>query len=218
MTGPLFAGCDRAARASSCPATYFNPRTPCGVRPDRPALNLHNSNFNPRTPCGVRPSVGRRGLPGGLFQSTHPLRGATEVAQKYGLDRPISIHAPLAGCDRAACSCLSQSEDFNPRTPCGVRPFRGRTDREVWEFQSTHPLRGATDRLFDLDPHFQISIHAPLAGCDSAHPYLFVLDVISIHAPLAGCDVLSHCYNLAIAISIHAPLAGCDVKSTNRSG
>lgn len=35
-----------------------------------------------------------------LFQSTHPSRGATKVAV-FGVDSGrISIHAPLAGCDR----------------------------------------------------------------------------------------------------------------------
>ena len=57
-----------------------------------------------------------------LFQSTHPVRGATIYA---------SSGVPSAG-------------NFNPRTPHGVRPA-GQT--AVWldlPFQSTHPSRGAT--------------------------------------------------------------------------
>ena len=57
---------------------YFNPRTPCGVRPGFSRVEVFWSNFNPRTPCGVRRTVGKSGLSGLLFQSTHPLRGATK--------------------------------------------------------------------------------------------------------------------------------------------
>ena len=35
------------------------------------------------------------------FQSTHPLRGATGYAAGGRTEMMISIHAPLAGCDRA---------------------------------------------------------------------------------------------------------------------
>ena len=34
---------------------HFNPRTPCGVRPDVAKALGSNGDFNPRTPCGVRP-------------------------------------------------------------------------------------------------------------------------------------------------------------------
>ena len=234
MTGPLFAGRDRAARASSCPATYFNPRTPCGVRlfatwtlfseaqfqsthplwgatsPSRRAASLR-SNFNPRTPCGVRPSAGRTGdlrgnfnprTPCGVrldrnavcdhvqvFQSTHPLRGATRHLWRFFMDglfqsthplrgatilRPISadaseisIHAPLAGCDSLSRFILGPSPNFNPRTPCGVRPLICRNIWGEFLFQSTHPLRGATRRMCSRIQGFSISIHAPLAGCDN---------------------------------------------------
>ena len=101
-----------------------------------------------------------------LFQSTHPVRGATEAANVLFLVRDISIHAPRAGCDLTAWFSLTIIKDFNPRTPCGVRPvgfvslFRGLL------FQSTHPVRGATYSEFGFNPLSQISIHAPRAGCD----------------------------------------------------
>ena len=58
----------------------------------------------------------------GIFQSTHPLRGATRT------------HPPP----------LTQCTDFNPRTPCGVRLEPAFTSTVAETFQSTHPLRGAT--------------------------------------------------------------------------
>ena len=94
------AGCDRPARALPSRTKYFNPRTPCGVRPPqrlcspRPrGISIHAplagcdyndktltasiQNFNPRTPCGVRQNVPAKPKQAGTFQSTHPLRGAT---------------------------------------------------------------------------------------------------------------------------------------------
>ena len=102
-------------------------------------------DFNPRTPCGVRLLVFRARF--------RPFQ--------------ISIHAPHAGCDAAISGDISSQSNFNPRTPCGVRPtsctltvknyydFNPRTpcgvrlygvstDCEWSEFQSTHPMRGAT--------------------------------------------------------------------------
>ena len=56
-------------------------------------------------------------------------------------------------------------------------------------FQSTHPVRGATDGNYVPKARFNISIHAPREGCDGA-----LIDKmqaalnISIHAPREGCD------------------------------
>ena len=36
----------------------------------------------------------------------------------------ISIHAPLAGCDRSFIDPGKPPGNFNPRTPCGVRRYR----------------------------------------------------------------------------------------------
>ena len=77
-------------------------------------------------------------------------------------------------------------------------------------FQSTHPLRGATNRLLIHIRLLSISIHAPLAGCDSLRPAFLPDSDISIHAPLAGCDYGCEVDRSAKKISIHAPLAGCD--------
>ena len=59
------------------------------------------------------------------FQSTHPLRGATDARWRGRGQRQISIHAPLAGCDRVRRRRANRNDDFNPRTPCGVRPGTG---------------------------------------------------------------------------------------------
>ena len=150
------------------PTNYFNPRTPCGVRRSSSVLSFsRRCHFNQRTPCGVRPDVcilitlhvaisihaphagcdpfktvrSERLL---LFQSTHPMRGATSPSgmrltrrSNFNPRTPcgvrrcqmfiksnrlrISIHAPHAGCDPNQRGLENLFEDFNPRTPCGVR-------------------------------------------------------------------------------------------------
>ena len=117
------AGCDLPIYQRLMPKLNFNPRTPCGVRlrqttsmmrlcyyPPRPACGVRRArkadksflqNFNPRTPCGVRPMLDGEVVDNDKFQSTHPLRGATGYAAGGRTEMMISIHAPLAGCDRA---------------------------------------------------------------------------------------------------------------------
>ena len=57
-------------------------------------------------------------------------------------------------------------------------------------FQSTRPLRGATDYLTWTTANDIISIHAPLAGRDKVIAFIAHTLRISIHAPLAGRDFL----------------------------
>ena len=136
------------------------------------------------------------------------------IQRRQPLDRDISIHAPLAGCDvhlsalirsaywisihapLAGCDYDQQHKTHRkynisihaPLAGCDARPRR--TRRVFDRFQSTHPLRGATHQ-YGRDYRGQdISIHAPLAGCDPVDlDGLTVLTIISIHAPLAGCDL-----------------------------
>ena len=192
-------------------------------------------NFNPRTPCGVRPQFLIH-IGGFLEISIHaPLAGCDLVHSKHKFGLPgISIHAPLAGCDSPSRGLAGWIVDFNPRTPCGVRRGVIGDIHIVKQFQSTHPLRGATCAGWALPVQHSISIHAPLAGCDlylsttcifthdfnprtpcgvrqNVHLCRFARLDISIHAPLAGCDMRLPPAFLALAgISIHAPLAGCD--------
>ena len=60
--------------------------------------------FNPRTPRGVRPMDMALKSIVYPFQSTHPSRGATIVLHLTKIDTVVSIHAPLAGCDRLLLS------------------------------------------------------------------------------------------------------------------
>ena len=56
--------------------------------------------------------------------------------------------------------------NFNPRTPYGMRLLVYGDVIFEYVFQSTHPLRDATVRDVDGIVGDLISIHAPLTGCD----------------------------------------------------
>ena len=190
---------------------YFNPRTPCGVRPAAGSATCGRKIFQSTHPLrGATVEGGITVVESWLFQSTHPLRGATPPRFLSIGGKPFQSTHPLRGatfCDVVSTTGSSfQSThplrgatvglervvlrrlNFNPRTPCGVR-LRRRPNRVLGQkFQSTHPLRGATDAAVKRFREDWISIHAPLAGCDD-YSVLHCSDgVISIHAPLAGCD------------------------------
>ena len=182
-----------------------------GCDPGKASAERQPDHFNPRTPCGVRLVRASGYRASAVFQSTHPLRGATAKCSCWEYRACISIHAPLAGCDDTAASdafdlftisihaplagCDVQSYGIGSRNVAfqSTHPLRGATllptfSRSAMTFQSTHPLRGATyiDRSGNL--YTVISIHAPLAGCDEAGAEVPANAKISIHAPLAGCD------------------------------
>ena len=131
------------------------------VRPE------HSIYFNPRTPCGVRPTAAQDVTPSSGFQSTHPLRGATGKTRLYVDVDTISIHAPLAGCD-AQVPHVQQGKPISIHAPLAGCDLCDKT-HNLYEkkFQSTHPLRGATNVSCKHNTITGISIHAPLAGCDT---------------------------------------------------
>ena len=190
----------------------FNPRTPCGVRRSpRSCSGPEAHHFNPRTPCGVRLAGTEKPLGLAIISIHAPLAGCDRSEIEPANNVYISIHAPLAGCDLRDGAKPARSGDFNPRTPCGVRLGLSQLPSVVITFQSTHPLRGATPpspsrpgltqnfnprtpcgvrRVMPVRRRHEayISIHAPLAGCDTAWRGSVAFMAISIHAPLAGCD------------------------------
>ena len=100
----------------------------------------------------------------------------------------ISIHAPLAGCDKRGGKAAPLLDHFNPRTPGGVRLESNTPGADQTNFNPRTPggvRRGDGGRRSMKKP---ISIHAPLAGCDSPGAFHAQPNNISIHAPLAGCD------------------------------
>ena len=227
------AGCDAAptTRPRNTHISIHAPLAGCDLHP--PRLHLHGENFNPRTPCGVRPPP-CRGLPKrSKFQSTHPLRGATQASPTKWEPRYISIHAPLAGCDHFVVECRC-ARDISIHAPlAGCDPVSYQSMSSSHAFQSTHPLRGATILRRVRTQTNIVSIHAPLAGCDKALPAHKT--VIVGFNPRTPCGVRRGCRrplrpshpfqsthplrgatagvfsgSQPACVSIHAPLAGCD--------
>ena len=110
-------------RSPSWWASDFNPRTPRGVRRERARSVGGGGDFNPRTPRGVRLGWPPCHVRCKTISIHAPREGCDERLRRQSLAvSSISIHAPREGCD-AALSCWTM---------------------HVYQFQSTHPARGAT--------------------------------------------------------------------------
>ena len=131
----------------------------------RPRI-LWRQDFNPPTPCGVgRAEVVDERIRG-AFQSTHPLRGGTSSypppSTRYpfqstpcGVGHAILVFPsaevhfnPPTPCGVGLCHFKPpyKSHNFNPPTPCRVGPFFRSSAVSIVPFQSTHPVRGGTEK------------------------------------------------------------------------
>ena len=206
------AGSDVQPSAAAYPRGSISIHAPlAGSDPVGSVAPESNPDFNPRSPCGERPERHRLWPCERVISIHAPLAGSDLHRGLCGGRQAISIHAPLAGSDAvrrddlphpcgfqstlplrgataASFSWFSGRLDFNPRSPCGERhglkpavhvaiefqstlPLRGATSEAPYiaaqdEFQSTLPLRGATGNTRRIDKWIGISIHAPLAGSD----------------------------------------------------
>ena len=89
-------------------------------------LTRRSHNFNPRAPCGARPQGYKAALCYGWISTHAPLAGRDQTAPQ---ERSYSIYFnPRAPCGarRSRKARSSDSTHFNPRAPCGARPFRRR--------------------------------------------------------------------------------------------
>ena len=146
------------------------------------------------------------------FQPTRPLRGATESVPALATsDFLISTHAPLAGRDRGKGCTLLDSENFNPRAPCGARL---QLKPQLFDFLDFNPRAPCGARRFSNDGFtikICISTHAPLAGRDLSFPWLNVTILrFQPTRPLRGATETAEPTNSITEISTHAPLAGRD--------
>ena len=175
-------------------------------------------NFNPRAPCGARPEAKCYGKVCTSFQSTCPLRGTTGAFPwERHPQTGISIHMPLAGHDNISATFTAAAAGF--QSTC---PLRGTTggaiwrSRRRWRFQSTCPLRGTTMQNKSRCRRFDISIHVPLAGHDAGQNVPLTETAVTFQStcPLRGTTLLSCAINRARQISIHVPLAGHDLTQS----
>ena len=139
-------GCDdqNLNGSSQCQISIHAPREGCDQDIHPLLRDMYISIHAPREGCDeVQPWMFGHPV---QFQSTHPARGATAPllppkqsptpisihAPREGCDtgraagmpqHAISIHAPREGCDKQGGFSISTGENFNPRTPRGVRPW-----------------------------------------------------------------------------------------------
>ena len=137
-------GCDDISEVVTTALTVsiHAPREGCDSR--RAIAGVVVRSFNSRTPGGVRRCrpIARPGI--GMFQFTHPGRGATLNFSGGEDNRLVSIHAPREGCDSNRSCRAPCSPSFNSRTPGGVRLESALHQAQDTTFQFTHPGRGAT--------------------------------------------------------------------------
>ena len=150
----------------------FNPRTPCGVRrpaSGRPCTGRFISIHAPRVGCDWRQAHNIHSK--ALFQSTHPVWGAT--FHGGAISPASSDFNPRTPCGvRRGISRLEPygADNFNPRTPCGVRPGCRTPHRRSPYFNPRTPcgVRLGLQTIGQIAE--SISIHAPRVGCDGPGP------------------------------------------------
>jgi len=175
--------------------------------------------FNPRAPCGARPDSMRKITTIFEFQSTRPVWGATAIMARISFTKAISIHAPRVGRDHYAAP-LGSWLVISIHAPRVGRDARGAV-LAGWAaaFQSTRPVWGATFPRAPCKGAGGISIHAPRVGRDARLS-------VHIHArphfnPRAPCGAR---HEPAWAdmqfrlISIHAPRVGRDRQGAGNLG
>ena len=198
--------------AISFPLAHFNPRTPCGVRLSAYASTPNPEKFQSTHPVwGATTPLRTKPLVVMVFQSTHPVWGATRHRSPTHAYHLISIHAPRVGCDPMCPTWTHPRRNFNPRTPCGVRHLGEAIARKINEFQSTHPVWGATRGLPSLcRPVWNFNPRTPcgvrLFPTQAGNPQN---EFQSTH-PVWGATLVVILSHVSRAISIHAPRVGCD--------
>ncbi len=87
------------------------------------------------------------------FQSTRPVRGATYLKSVVRRLCKFQSTRPVRGATWRPPSWACRRRRFNPRAPCGARPWAVAQATTAQWFQSTRPVRGATAlRASDRDP------------------------------------------------------------------
>ena len=191
-------------------------------------------DFNPRAPCGARPESSRIAVEEFHISTYAPLAGRdrSKVLRFY----PYRDFNPRAPCGARLCFSVKgggEVNNFNPRAPCGARRRARWYTIPKSVFQPTRPLRGATSLVASGSVSIIFQPTRPLRGATVQTLLVAGSGLISTHAPLAGRDKIRICSRLLSfkfqptrplrgatddlladavpnEISTHAPLAGRD--------
>ena len=97
---PPMRGATSSRMMSSFDGCYFNPRPPCGERPEDVTVNGEIFRISIHAPHAGSDNHSKQTTnQTGGFQSTPPMRGATALYVVVVIALKISIHAPHAGSD-----------------------------------------------------------------------------------------------------------------------
>ena len=228
------AGSDGYGRTSCRESPCFNPRSPCGERRRHHRTMSRWCGFQPTLPLRGATAADPRGAPLGVVSTHAPLAGSDGHAREAqdheavsthaplaGSDKGqrvrhrlhhVSTHAPLAGSDSPPASWPPSSSRFNPRSPCGERPRRGRRRRTGSRFNPRSPCGERRGGATENSQH-TVSTHAPLAGSDSIKWRAESTSRFQPTLPLRGATPHQPRYGLLLQVSTHAPLAGSDYCS-----
>ena len=185
--------CDYRQRAT--PVSIHAPRTGRDAiqtkagRPQRVSIHAPRTGRDQRCPHkqsiqgafqSTRPVRGATesfamSVPGpGPFQSTRPVRGATP---RYSAQLLTAVsfnpRAPYGARQRRTATKGPGSLCFNPRAPYGARPATGPQQQTYQtEFQSTRPVRGATFPCFQNIRQHQFQSTRPVRGATTMLQHL----------------------------------------------
>ena len=136
-----------------------------------------------------------------LFQSTQPEWAATTMTVCSHSVKTISIHAARVGCDGYNNANAAVGNDFNPRSPSGLR--QGREYVENARKNDFNPRSPSGLRL--LEPYWvclpmEFQSTQPEWAATFIGQVGFADIIISIHAARVGCDGNAPGYNFAVFI------------------
>ena len=166
----------------------FNPRSPCGERLIPTSIANNIIKFQSTLPVRGATNANDADIIKRLFQSTLPVRGATPAPRPTRARSAISIHAPRAGSDECRRSTLDLRRNFNPRSPCGERPVQRFGRGLDFHFNPRSPCgERRSGRSMTLRRMlFQSTL--PVRGATRIVENRRAPATISIHAPRAGSD------------------------------
>ena len=102
---------------------------------------------------------------------------------------------------------------FNPRAPCGARPFRAICASRPFIFQSTRPVWGATNVAVRSAPAVQyFNPRAPCGARPAKGVGTFGTSLFQSTRPVWGATVVCRSPANTPMISIHAPRVGRDLR------
>ena len=168
--------------------------------------------FNPRAPCGARLQSPQIWICLERFQPTRPLRGATKRTKMMDNNLIFQPTRPLRGATGGYRQVQRGEGNFNPRAPCGARPYPDRAAHRRACISTHAPLAGRDLRRQQCGT--ERKYFNPRAPCGARPAACRRTESRELHFnPRAPCGARHHRPQRAQAdhrISTHAPLAGRD--------